>query len=933
MQTPVILCIDDDAGTRARLEQDLRGRVPGTRLLFATNGLEALALLGSLNQEDATPAVVLCGHTLPDIGTPELLHCLRDTDDDIHAILLTGPQPAGPAFQGAAIYRTIAKPWHQEDLLFTVRGALESHRRQRQIKLQTEALRESDQRLRAFVAKAVDGIVTIDGHGLIQSANPAMERIFGYALHELVGRNISLLMTEEDSIHHDQYLERYLSGAPQRAIDITREVTGRRRDGSVVPLEVGVSEFFLGDERYFSGIIRDISERKRLSELAHEKERAETRAAAKSAFLATMSHEIRTPMNGVLGTLELLGATELDGEQRELLGICRDSAQFLLTIIDDILDFSKIEAGRLTLERTEAAMDDMVFSVAELLSSRAWAKDLELVSFVDNRIPARLFCDPARIRQILINLVGNAIKFTQSGQVSIRVLPVEGAPAQDAGKTQVRFEVEDSGIGLTPAQKQRLFRPFEQADAGTTRRFGGTGLGLAISRRLVDLMGGDIGVDSEPGQGSTFWVTLPLEAAQPPAERPRLAPVRVAVAAANPIFRDAMTRGLQGAGARLETAGSFTDAVALVAKAADTADPIHLVVVEDGCAASHGAFSGQQRLEDPRLGDVPVLLMARRDRGPISKVAHAAGATYGLSRPARPGLLIQTVAVATGQAPADTLAPVPEPAHPPEDAVADLAFAKGRVLVAEDTPTSRLIITKMLERMGLEPTVCENGAEAWRALAARDFDILITDCHMPEMDGFQLTQAIREREREATANGHLARRLPIVALSAGVLEEEKAQCYEAGMDGFLAKPVDSARLRDTLTTWMPRDCLPQEATALAPSAAEPPSRPVLDLAIYHELFGGITDDVRGLLKEFLTSADSLVADLRAHSASRDAVALGRTAHRLAGAALSAGAQELGDLCRNVEHEIKTTRDWAPLHGRCDDIATALSRVRDAIAAV
>jgi len=942
MQQSVIVCIDDDSSSRMRLQHDLRGRLPGSRPLFAGAGIEALDLLDEIADDGVEPAVVICNHVLPDIGAHELLRCIQDRYEDVQAILLTDDRPDVPVFQSARVYRTIAKPWHQEDLLFTVGRALDSHRRQRQIKVQTAALRESDQRLRAFVEKAIDAIVTIDAEGVIQSANPAVERIFGWAVHEVIGRNIAMLMAPEDGAVHDGHLARYMSGGPPHAVDLTREVVGRRRDGGEVPLEVSVSEFTLGEQRYFSGIIRDISERRRVTELAKEKERAESRAAAKSAFLATMSHEIRTPMNGVLGMLELLSATDLDSEQQDLLGICRDSAQFLLTIIDDILDFSKIEAGRLTLERAEAAMDDMVFAVAELLSSRAWAKDLELVSFVDNDLPARLLCDPARVRQILINLVGNAIKFTQQGQVSIRVVPQE-APDLAARQVLVRFEVEDTGIGLTDEQVARLFRPFEQAEAGTTRRFGGTGLGLAISRRLVDLMGGEIGVLSTPGKGSTFWFTVPMEVVQPPEKRPRLDPVRLVVAAANPIFREAMLRGLAGAGARVDCAWSFDDAVAMVAQApAD--DPIHLVVVEDGCAAAHGAYFGERRLEDPALGDVPVLLMARRDRGPITKVVRATGATYGLSRPARPGLLIKTVAVATGQAPPETLEAPVETTHGPDEAEADLVFAGGRILVAEDTPTSRLVITKMLEKMGLAPVVCENGAQAWRRLADEDFDLLITDCHMPEMDGFQLTEAVRGRERAARAQGQDVRPLPIVALSAGVLEEEKAHCLSVGMDDFLAKPVDSAKLRRVLLSRLPAACLPRETAApTAPPARRAPAPPpasvpaegpaVLDLGIYLELFGAITDDVRGLLGEFLASADGLMADLRDHAAARDAVALGRSVHRLAGAALSAGAHELGELCRQVEREAKTAEDWTHLDGRCAAIAAALERARRAIAAV
>ncbi|WP_176525042.1 response regulator [Caenispirillum bisanense] len=953
MAERVVVCIDDDTMVLDSLRMELGGRIVGCRLEMADTGVEALALVDELLADGVEIPVVVCDYFLPDIRGHELLKQIHQKTPGTFNILLTGQSDHAAivsAINEAKLYRYIAKPWEAEDLILTVNGGVESFDRARRLDEQTRRLRESEARLRAFVEKAGDGIVTIDEAGIVQSANPAVARLFGWDLDEIVGHDVKRLMRAEAAAEHDHYLSRYLQSGRSTVVDISREVTGRHRDGHDVYLDLSISEFRVGEARYFSGIMRDIGPRRRLEQLHAEKELAEERARAKSAFLATMSHEIRTPMNGVIGMLELLEATDLDAEQKNLLSVCRDSARFLLTIIDDILDFSKIEAGKLVFETADLAIDDLVFSVADLLASRAWAKEIELVTFVDNAIPPVLRGDPARLRQILINLVGNAIKFTAQGQVSMSVSLKETLP----GAARLRFEVADTGIGLTEEQQARLFKPFEQADAGTTRRFGGTGLGLAICRRLVELMDGTIGVISRPGEGSTFWFEVPLPVADAASARPDLAGIRILLVAQNPAFLSAMTRGLSAAGATVESVETWPDARGRAPAAAIAGTPVHLVVVDDGPAAAIGAFSELGMLAAEAVGGVPVLLMARRDRGAISRVQKRTGATWGLTKPARPYLLLQTVAVAVGRAEPDSIDQVMNrfgAVAEPAEGVGDLPFSGGRILVAEDTPTSRLVITKMLERMGLDPVVAENGAEAWDTYVegGGEFDMLITDCHMPELDGFELTVRIRAHEQQA--GGHL----PVVALSAGVLQEEKARCFDCGMDDFLAKPVESAKLRHVLYRWLPVASRPAEAASAEDGRAPPPAPaaaaaapvpaapagddlPVLSLQIYEDLFGPLTDavrpDVRALLGAFLDSAIELREAIAARDEARDAEGLRRAAHRLVGSALSAGAVELGHLCRRVETEAAAgVADWGAMAVLVKDVDAAFARVRDAIDAV
>ncbi|HYE00692.1 MAG TPA: ATP-binding protein, partial [Alphaproteobacteria bacterium] len=379
---------------------------------------------------------------------------------------------------------------------------------------------ELQDRLQGIMDTVGEGIVTLDRQGYIRSFNAAAETLTGHPAAAVIGRPCAVLLPE--AARGQGPFGSLITLVGRHETDI------RRADGTVFPADLNVTELRRGDETLFIGTLRDITERRRAqarleqevasrtvelraaaADARQAREAAEAASRAKSSFLATMSHEIRTPMNGVLGLLELLQETRLDTEQAEMVAVVRDSASSLLKIIDDILDFSKIEAGKLQIERTAAAPLELVEGVAEALASSAHKRKLSLMTFVDPSVPAMVLCDPVRVRQILFNLIGNAVKFTEHGGITVRCAWGEGQA--------LRFTVTDTGIGLGPDAQARLFRPFVQADSTTTRRFGGTGLGLSICKRLVELMGGEIGVDSAPGRGATFWFSLPIEPAQAPA--------------------------------------------------------------------------------------------------------------------------------------------------------------------------------------------------------------------------------------------------------------------------------------------------------------------------------------------------------------------------------------------------------------------------------
>jgi two-component system, sensor histidine kinase and response regulator len=748
-----------------------------------------------------------------------------------------------------------------------------------------EALAGSEEKHRTIIENIEDGYFETDRAGRFKIFNDSFRRITGYTTEQLQQLDYRRLLTPAET---EKVLEIFDQvGRTGRSVkDLGFVIV--RKDGTRRWVETSVSAISggHGEPDGYRGLLRDVTRRRQADALKQEKMAAETASRSKSEFLANMSHEIRTPLNAIIGLVELLLASSMTREQREDLKVVQSAAYALLSVINDILDFSKIEAGKLELERSPFNLRDFLGEALKILAVKAHEKNLELAYRVAPDVPDRLIGDHHRFRQVLLNLIGNAIKFTDAGEVVL----FAQTKSLNGNRLILHVAVRDTGAGIATGKQALIFEAFRQIDGSTSRKFGGTGLGLAVSAQLVNLMGGQIAVKSELGKGSIFHFTVVFDvdakehngAAYP--DEVDLSGLRVLVVDDNATNLKILCEMLRSWKMVPTAAASEADAAVQLRKMENRGIGLDLAMIDADLSQS-GALALMREIRANRVQAAKIIIMLTTTTTQVTDRSNEADIGAMVTKPVRPSDLLDAIlqALFKEKRPAEGQSNI--------EAIRQIALQRLKVLVAEDTSFNQKYIRRLLDGWQCQPTIVDNGRMAIEALSEQDFDLVLMDVQMPEIDGLTATTIIREQEKE------MNRHVPIIAMTAHAMRGDQERCIDAGMDDYVPKPISAGMLLDAI-----HRVLPESNSRFAPEAEEKSStaNEVDELAAYLEAFNNDGSFFKEVAEMFVSDYPPMLQALKKAIADEDAASLSRTAHSLKGMARNFQVEGAAEVARRLE---------------------------------
>jgi PAS domain S-box-containing protein len=788
------------------------------------------------------------------------------------------------------------------DITVAKQAADEIRDAKERLELQQSELQDTQAWFSGIVESAPDAMLVVNKSGIVILCNPRAEEIFGYAARELCGRSVDMLVPTRIRAKHPAMRAKFMNGEKvARAMGDGLELTAIRKDGTAFPVEVGLSHLpDLGGRGLCACVsVRDVTIAKRIAdEILEAKELAENATKMKSDFLSNMSHEIRTPMNAIIGMSHLVLKTDLTTRQSDYVKKIQGSGQHLLGIINDILDFSKIEAGKLEVENTDFEFANVLDNLANLISEKTHDKGLELIFDIDKNVPQFLNGDSLRLGQILINYGNNAVKFTEQGEIII------SAKVLEETKTDVflHFAVSDTGIGLTPEGKAKLFQSFQQADTSTSRKYGGTGLGLAIAKQLAELMGGEVGVDSEVGKGSTFWFTAKLGKAEGKAKilipSPDLRGRHVLVVDDNEMARHVLEDLLVSMSFKVAKAESGKEALRLIQQADAEGSPFEVIYLDWRMPEMDGIETAKAIQELP-LNKLPALVMVTaHGREEVIKEVENVGIEDILVKPLNASILFDTTMRVLGHKDENEV----RVTHPVSNIMEELAIIKGAsILIVEDNELNQEVAMGLLEDGGFDVHIANDGKEGVEMVAKHHYDIVLMDMQMPVMDGVTATIEIRKDAKNKD--------LPIVAMTANAMQQDREKCAEAGMNDHVAKPIDPDELFRALLKWIkPKQNvtlsanLPEQTAAIQQNV-DLPVIDGLDVGLGLKRVIGKKPLYLNMLRKYVTNQANTSNELREALAANDYATAERVAHSAKGVSGNIGASNLQAMAAEIEKMI------------------------------